>query len=213
MIQPINILSLLLILSVLFAVGSSGILPIIKVVALQGMIVTIVPLFLHQDLTTGNLVFGAILLLIRGIIIPILLYYSITHVIHKNELDPVIGYNASIFAGLMIVISSIYISSKFDFPIIHKTPLILPAAITILLGGVFFLMARRKAVTMVIGYLMLENGIYLIGASLSKRSHQVVEFGILLDVLIGVMIMGIVLFNIQRAFDDTDTALLRKLKE
>jgi hydrogenase-4 component E len=60
---------------------------------------------------------------------------------------------------------------------------------------------------------MLENGIYLIGASLSKPSHRVVEFGILLDVLIGVMIMGIVLFNIQRAFDDTDTALLRKLKD
>jgi hydrogenase-4 component E len=213
MIQAINLLSLLLILSVLFAVGSSGIIPIIKVVALQGMVISAVSLFLHQDLTTGNLVFGAFLLLVRGIIIPILLYYSITRVIHKNELDPVCGYNASIFAGLLIIISAIYISSKFDFPIIHQTPLILPAAITVLLGGIFFLMARRKAVTMVIGYLMLENGIYLIGTSLSKRSQQVVEFGILLDVLIGVMIMGIVLFNIQRAFDDTDTALLRKLKD
>jgi len=213
MIQPVNILSLLLILSVLFAFGSSGIIPIIKMIALQGMIITIVPLFLHHDLTTGSLIFGAILLMIRGFIIPILLYYSITHIIHKNELDPVCGHNASIFAGILIIIASIYISSKFDFPVIHKTPLILPAAITVLLGGIFFLMARRKAVTMVIGYLMLENGIYLIGASLSKPSHRVVEFGILLDVLIGVMIMGIVLFNIQRAFDDTDTALLRKLKE
>jgi len=213
MIQPVNIMSLLLILSVLFAVGSSGIIPIIKVVALQGIIVTVLPLLLHQDLTTGSLIFGAVLMLIRGFIIPILLYYSITHVIHKNELDPVCGYNASIFAGLLIVIASIYISSKFSFPIIQQTPLILPAAISVLLGGIFFLIARRKAVTMVVGYLMLENGIYLIGASLSKRAHQVVEFGILLDVLIGVMIMGIVLFNIQRAFDDTDTALLRKLKD
>ncbi len=213
MIQPVNILSLLLILSVLFAMGSSGIITIIKVVAFQGMIVTVLPLLLDLDLTLGNLVFDAILLLIRGIIIPALLYYSITHIIHKNELDPLCGYNASIFAGILIILTAIYISSKFDFSIIHKTPLILPASITVLLGGVFFLMARRKAVTMVIGYLMLENGIYLIGASLSKRSHQVVEFGILLDVLIGVMIMGIVLFNIQRAFDDTGTALLRKLKD
>ena len=60
---------------------------------------------------------------------------------------------------------------------------------------------------------MMENGIYLVGTSISMRTHHIVEFGILLDVLAGVMIMAIILQNIKRTFDDVDTALLRTLKE
>jgi hydrogenase-4 component E len=62
---------------------------------------------------------------------------------------------------------------------------------------------------------MMENGIYLVGAALAKESHNqyVVEFGVLLDLLVGVMIMGIVLHNINSAFDDVDTALLGRLKD
>jgi hydrogenase-4 component E len=77
------------------------------------------------------------------------------------------------------------------------------------------MMGRRKAITQVIGYLMLENGIYLIGTALTKHTHTiyVVEFGVLLDLLVGVMIMGIILHNINHAFDDIDTDLLNRLKD
>ena len=77
----------------------------------------------------------------------------------------------------------------------------------------FLLMARRNAIAMVLGYIMMENGIYLVGTGFSTRAHHIVEFGILLDVLAGVMIMAIILQNINQAFDDVDTALLRTLKE
>jgi len=60
---------------------------------------------------------------------------------------------------------------------------------------------------------MMENGIYLIGTTISARARHIVEFGILLDVLAGVMIMAIILQNIKRTFDDVDTARLRTLKE
>ena len=82
-------------------------------------------------------------------------------------------------------------------------------------AGLFLMMSRTKAITQVIGYLMLENGIYLTGTALTKQTHTlyVVEFGVLLDLLVGVMIMGIILHNINRAFDDVDTALLGRLKD
>ena len=77
------------------------------------------------------------------------------------------------------------------------------------------MMSRTKAITQVIGYLMLENGIYLVGAALTKQAHNMylVEFGILLDLLVGVMIMGIILHNINRTFDDVDTVYLGQLKD
>lgn len=93
--------------------------------------------------------------------------------------------------------------------------MVVTTAITTMASGFFLMMARRKAITQVIGYLMLENGIYLIGTALTKNSHTlyVVEFGILLDLLVGVMIMGIILHNINSAFDDVDTTLLGRLKD
>jgi len=77
------------------------------------------------------------------------------------------------------------------------------------------MMARSKAITQVIGYLMLENGIYLIGTVLAQETHSqyMLEFGILLDLLTGVMIMGIILYQISRAFDDVDTGMLGSLKD
>jgi hydrogenase-4 component E len=68
--------------------------------------------------------------------------------------------------------------------------LLLPTAIRSFGAGMFLLMARRNAIAMVLGYIMMENGIYLVGTTFSIRARHIVEFGILLDVLAGVMIMA-----------------------
>jgi hydrogenase-4 component E len=91
--------------------------------------------------------------------------------------------------------------------------LFLPTAITLFVAGMFLLMSRRNAIAMVLGYMMMENGIYLGGTTLSVRAHHIVEFGILLDVLAGVMLMAVILQNIKRTLDDVHTSLLRTLKD
>ena len=104
-------------------------------------------------------------------------------------------------------------SHRFNAPATSASVLLLPTAIALLVAGMFLLMARRNAIAMVLGYIMMENGIYLVGTTFSVRALHIVEFGILLDVLAGVMIMAIILQNIKQTFDDVDTALLRTLKE
>lgn len=89
----------------------------------------------------------------------------------------------------------------------------MPTAIALLAGGMFLLMGHRNAIAMVLGYIMMENGIYLVGTTFSTSTRHIVEFGILLDVLAGVMIMAVILQNIKQQFDDVDTSLLRTLKE
>lgn len=213
MINIYDTILLLVLLSVLLAFGSSRILTLIEVAAFQGLAVSIIPMLQHQDFSVANQVFGYLMLIIRGFMIPMLLLYAVKKISVKREIEPLIGYHLSLFGGLLLIVFAVYVSSKFSFPGNHTSRLTLPAAITILVAGLFLLMARRKAITMLIGYLMLENGIYLIGASFSKRTHHTVEFVVLLDVLVGIMIMGIVLFNIKRTFDDIDTTCLRKLKD
>ena len=132
--------------------------------------------------------------------------------IHR-EVEPIVGYHASLMVGLILIVAATFVSPKFNLPQSSGNALLLPTAITLLAAGMFLLMARRNAIAMVLGYIVMENGIYLVGTSFSVRAHHIVEFGILLDVLAGVMIMAVILQNIKQAFDDVDTALLRTLKE
>lgn len=213
MIYSVDTILVLVLLSVLFSFGSSRLPALIKVLAFQGVVVSVVPFFVGHDLTPGGIAFTLVTLLIRGFGIPFYLHYAVKKVAISRELEPIVGYHASLLVGLVLIVGAIYVSPKFNLPAVQGDTLLLPTAITLIVAGMFLLMARRKAIAMVIGYIMMENGIYLIGTSFSVRAQHIVEFGILLDVLAGVMIMAIVLQNIKKTFDDVDTALLRTLKE
>jgi hydrogenase-4 component E len=213
MIESVDTILALVLLSVLFSFGTSRLPALIKIIAFQGVAVSIVPLFIGHGLSTGGIVFTLITLLIRGIVIPLCIYLAIKKVAIHREVEPIVGYHASLMVGLILIVAATFVSPKFNLPQSSSNALLLPTAITLLAAGMFLLMARRNAIAMVLGYIVMENGIYLVGTSFSVRAHHIVEFGILLDVLAGVMIMAVILQNIKQAFDDVDTALLRTLKE
>jgi len=79
--------------------------------------------------------------------------------------------------------------------------------------GLLLIVSRRKAVTQVLGYLALENGIFVFGVGLARQATLLVEMGILLDVFVAVFVMGIAIFHISREFDHIDTDQLSLLKE
>ena len=213
MIHPVDSILSLVLLSVLFSFGSSRLPVLIKVLAFQGVVVSLVPLFIANDLSGGGILFTLVTMTIRGIIIPLCIFLAIKKVAIHREVEPIIGYHASLLAGLGLIVAATFVSHKFDITSISTSILLLPASIILLVAGMFILMARRNAIAMVLGYIMMENGIYLVGTTFSVRTLHIVEFGILLDVLAGVMIMAVILQNIKQKFDDVDTALLRTLKE
>lgn len=210
---PVDTILSLALLSILFSFGSSRLPGLIKVLAFQGVVVSIVPLVIGHDLTAGGILFTLVTLIIRGIVIPLCIYLAIKRVAIRREVEPIVGYHASLFTGLVLIVAAVVVSHRFNVPSTSASVLLLPTAIALLVAGMFLLMARRNAIAMVLGYIMMENGIYLVGTTFSVRALHIVEFGILLDVLAGVMIMAIILQNIKQTFDDVDTALLRTLKE
>jgi len=210
---PVDMTLSLVLLSVLFSFGSSRLPGLIKVLAFQGVVVSIVPLIIGHDMTTGGVLFTLVTLIIRGIVIPLCIYFAIKKVAIRREVEPIVGYHASVLVGLGLIVVAMVVSHRFNALSIGTSVLLLPTAIALLVAGMFLLMARRNAIAMVLGYIMMENGIYLVGTTFSVRALHIVEFGILLDVLAGVMIMAVILQNIKQTFDDVDTALLRTLKE
>jgi len=185
--------------------------------AFQGIVVSLIPFLLerHEGALLLNIGFLLVIVLVKGLLIPGMLLFAIRKIQIRKEVEPIISYNASIFFGLIVIYISVLISGRMHLTALSSYPLLLPAAFTALAAGLFLLMSRRKAITQIIGYLMMENGIYLAGAVLAKQAttQHIVEFGILLDLLVGVMIMGIILHRINHSYDDADTAFLEQLKE
>jgi hydrogenase-4 component E len=217
MIHITDAVLVIILLSVLLSLGSNRLKALVEIMALQGIMVSLVPILLkyHSAMHNGEIIFFQIMILIKGALIPGLLYMALKKIVIKREVEPIIGYHASLFAGLVMIMLSIIVTQKLHLTLPPGRGLLLITAITASAAGLFLMMSRRKAITQVIGYLMLENGIYLTGTALTKQSHTlyVVEFGVLLDLLVGVMIMGIILHNINHAFDDVDTTLLGRLKD
>jgi hydrogenase-4 component E len=86
-------------------------------------------------------------------------------------------------------------------------------AIFMAASGLFLIVARSQALSQVVGYLILENSVFVFGVSLSAEQSFLVEMGALLDLLVGVIIMGVVMYHINRAFDSISTEELEALKE
>lgn len=218
MIQISDAILSLILLSVLLSLSSNRLVGLVRIMSFQGVLVSMAPMFLHHQYHAagvGSILFLQVMILIKGVLIPGFMYIAVNKVKIGTEVEPFVGYHASLFTGLAFIVVSAYITEQLNISLPGGHALLLITAITTMASGLFLLMARRKAITQVIGYLMMENGIYLVGAALAKETHTqyVVEFGVLLDLLVGVMIMGIVLYNINRAFDDVDTTLLGRLKD
>jgi hydrogenase-4 component E len=88
-----------------------------------------------------------------------------------------------------------------------------PVALFTSLAGLFLIVSRKKALTQVLGYLVLENGIYAFGVGVVQGTPMLVELGVLLDVFVAVFVMGITIFHINRQFDHIDTDQLATLKD
>jgi hydrogenase-4 component E len=207
----------IILLTILLSLASNRLLSLVKNMAIQGFMVSLITLLLerHYSIGSGGLIFFQVMILIKAVLIPGLLYVALKRISIKREIEPIVGYHASLFAGLVIILLSIFITDRLHLSVPDGNEMLLTTAITTMSAGFFLMMSRRKAITQVIGYLMLENGIYLVGTALTKHSHTiyVVEFGVLLDLLVGVMIMGIIMHNINHAYDDIDTDLLNRLKD
>ena len=130
MIQSVDTILAVVLLSVLFSFGSSRLPALIKIIAFQGVVVSIVPFFLGHDLTPGGAVFTVVTLLIRGLVIPLCIYLAIKKVAIHREVEPIVSYHASLLAGLVLIVAATYVGSRLNVPQASGYALLLPTAIT-----------------------------------------------------------------------------------
>jgi hydrogenase-4 component E len=204
---------LVLCLLINFAVlGTSRLAFSVRAVALQGVLLGILPALVHPF--SWHLVFIVVsIILVKGGLIPFLIINAIKRAEIQREFEPFIGYIASLVLGALFTSLAFIFAEKLPLAPEHEGLLFVPASIATLMCGFLVLMGRRKAISQVIGYLLLENGIFIFGLLLAEAMPVMVEAGALLDLLVGVFVMGIVINHISREFSSIDTSRLSALRE
>ncbi|MEI6385045.1 MAG: hydrogenase [Spirochaetota bacterium] len=201
----------------LFALGTSRIASVIRIVAVQGALLGVVPLLLHWG--GGGAPSAAVLLAagaaiaLKGLAIPAIMRRSLRSAAIKREVEPLVGFLPSVLLGAAGTALALVFSGRMGMAASQPGTLIVPASMATVLVGFIILTTRWKALSQVIGYLVLENGIYLFGMLLVEAIPFVVEMGALLDLFVGVFVISIITNHINEAFSSMDTRDLVTLKE
>jgi hydrogenase-4 component E len=195
------------------ALGVSRIRGVINAVALQGILLGILPLLAPADIGVRGVLLVIVAVALKGIVIPFFLFRAMREADIQHEVNPVVNYTSSLLLGA--VGTGLAMVFSYTLPLAERDAglLIVPASLATVWTGFLLLTTRKKAIMQVLGYLVLENGIFLFGLLLLEAMPFLVEVGVLLDLFTGVFVMGIIIHHINREFASTSTEHLSELKD
>lgn len=208
--DPILVAVLLLNFVVL---GASQLRTVIHAVALQGVLLGTTIVVAHSAPTAWVVLMAGAAIGLKGGVIPRMLFHAIREVAIRREVEPIIGFIASLLLGGAGTALAVLFSNTLPITHAHTGSLVVPAALSTVLTGFLILTTRVKAITQVVGYLVLENGIFIFGLLLVEAMPFLVEIGVLLDLFVAIFVMGIIIYQISQEFATVSTRKLSALKE
>lgn len=209
-----QIVLLLVVLSDLAILGTSRLSSCIRGLAAQGVLLGLLPVLITPQLSVHAVSLAVGTVIVKAVALPWFLSWAIREAAVRREIEPIVGFIASQLLGALAIALAFAIASRLPLPLpAVQQALLVPVSLATLIIGFIVLTTRRKALVQVVGYLILENGVYLFGLTQTESVPFLIELGVLLDVFVGVFIMGIVVFHINREFDSLDSTRLTELTD
>jgi hydrogenase-4 component E len=212
-ISAVNLLLVGVLLLNLFMLGTSRIRALIQAAALQGVVLAAIPVLISGHAGWNAALIAIATVVLKGALIPNMLRRALREAQIKREIEPLIGFVPTLLLGAVGTLLSIAFASGLPLEPQHRELLIVPASFSTVVTGFLLLTTRIKAITQAIGYLVLENGIFIFGMLLVEAMPFLVEIGVLLDLFVGVFVVSIIIHHINREFASLDTRRLTSLKE
>jgi len=209
-VEPVLVLILMLNFLLL---GTSRLRSAIKASAMQGALLGVTTLLASGTLEARGIGIAATAILIKGLLIPGLLHRALRDAAIRREIEPFISFLTSLVLGAIATGGAVLFANHLPLAPEHQGSLLVPSSMATVLTGFLIMSTRRKAITQVVGYLVLENGVYIMGLTLHEAMPSLVEVGILLDLLVAIFVIGIVINHINREFGSLDVARLDTLKD
>jgi hydrogenase-4 component E len=184
----------------------------IKVLAFQGVLLFVVAFLQLQKVIPINL--GLILLetiVVKAVVVPLFLVYILRRNNITREAEPFLSNFYSLIITTLIVVLTILLSNTIQDT--HLDKIFFIVAMSTLFFGLYLIASRRKIITHVMGYLVIENGVFVLSLAIGNEMPMLVNLGIMLDIFASVLILGIFLNKIGDVFKDVDVDQLSNLKD
>jgi hydrogenase-4 component E len=212
--QLINLCAVVLLLLAFAMISQRRILSLVHLYTLQGVALVAATAVVAYATHQPHLYYSAgITLVLKVFLIPWLLYRVIDRLGVRWDVETLINIPTTMLVGIVLVIFAFYLAapiSALSSTIARGT---LGIALACLLLSFMMMITRSKAVPQVIGFLSMENALFFAASAATYGMPMVVELGIALDVLVGILILGVFMFHIREQFDSLDIRHLEKLKE
>ena len=201
-----------IVLSNLAMLGLGRLSGCIRTAALQGLLLA--GLTLLAGGTGPELIALAVMgAILKGVVFPWMMFRALREAEVNREVEPYVGFTLSVIFGLIALAGSMWLGARLPLPALGDVRFAVSISLFTLLTGLFLIVTRKKAITQVLGYLVMENGIYALGLHLAPHEPRWVGVGVLLDVFVAVFVMGIMVFHINRQFDHIDADRMSTLRD
>jgi len=208
----INVLLIIFIITLLYVSIANRIITYVKVLALQGFILFGVTFLQLQEINTLNLVLILLeTIVFKAIAVPLFLDYLIKRNNITREAEPYIPNFLSLVITTIIIIATILLANSVKDD--HLDKIFFIVALSTLFTGLYFIATRKKIITHVMGYLIIENGVFVLSLAVGNEMPMLVNLGVMLDIFASVLILGIFLNKIGDIFNNVDVDQLSNLKD
>ncbi len=208
----IDVLLITFIITLFYMAIANRMLTYLKVLAFQGVLLFVVVFLQLKEINTVNL---ALILLETIVFKSVAVPLFMAHVLKRNnitrESEPFLPNFVSLIITTFIVVVTILLANQVKDTNLDK--IFFVVALSSLFTGLYFIATRRKIITHVIGYLIIENGVFVLSLAVGNEMPMLVNLGIMLDIFASVLILGIFLNKIGDVFKDVDVDQLSNLKD
>ena len=209
--KSVQLLIALILVSTFMILGSTRLYSCVRAFGIQSFLLACIAGIVAYSTGKNDLyVISALTLIIKAAIIPYIFIYIIREIKVKREIELYVNISPSLIIGGVLVVISYYLIKSINI-ISELSSFALSVSMSLVSIGLFVMISRKKAIMQMLGILIMENGLFLGAISLTYGMPLLVELGIFFDVLIGVLIMGILIFRINKTFESIDTDMLKTL--
>jgi len=212
--QLLNALAALLLLLSFAMLSQRRIVTLVNLLAVQGAVLCAATLLLAWRTGEHHLYFSAVLTLaLKVIFLPWLLHRLIRRLAVYWDTEPMLHISGTMLLGLLVVVFSFGLAQPIAALASTATRNAIGIAVAVILLAFLTMITRRKAMSQVVGFLSMENGLFFGAMSATYGMPMVVELGVALDVLVAMLVLGVFFFQIREQFDSLDLHHLESLKE
>ncbi len=208
----INVLLIVFLITLLYLAIANRLLTFLRVLAFQGVLLFFAAFIQLQEINTLNLILILLeTIIFKSLAVPLFLAFILKRNNITREAEPFLPNFLSLIIVTVIITLTILLVNSIQDTRLDR--IFFVVALSSLFTGIYIIISRRKIITHVMGYLVVENGVFILSLAMGNEMTMLVNFGIMMDIFVSVLVLGIFVNRIGDTFEEMSIDNLTRLKD